>query len=193
MSAITTADCGFCEGPRSRTSWPALILSRPALISAARSASECAEPRCSRTTSRRFFRSAICTAVAPDAVFTFRRNTTTLVCHPPAPSTPPPGAMPSKPAISLERGPTQAGVPAASCCARAGYGSSDRARGGGDGGATAGSLGPARTRAPSEHRRAMTPPPPEISPPLLEQWILGRYPFIQVFEDIAIPSRFPTK
>lgn len=34
------------------------------------------DPRCSTTTSRRFSRRAICTAVAPEAVRTFRRDTT---------------------------------------------------------------------------------------------------------------------
>ena len=59
---------------RSRASWSGAIRRRPISIRAASSAWVWAEPRCSMTLSRRPSLTAICTAIAPEAVLTLRRN-----------------------------------------------------------------------------------------------------------------------
>src|SRR5262245_57239635 len=57
---------------RSRTAWLAANRSAAAALSAASSASSWAEPRCSMLREPRRVDHTICTAVAPDAVFTVR-------------------------------------------------------------------------------------------------------------------------
>jgi len=57
----------------SKAGWPAWSLLWPARINAASSASVWADPRCSTITRWPCLVSTICTAVAPDRVFTFRR------------------------------------------------------------------------------------------------------------------------
>jgi len=59
---------------RSRAIWSGAIRRRPISIRAASSAWVWAEPRCSMTLSRRPSLTAICTAIAPEAVLTLRRN-----------------------------------------------------------------------------------------------------------------------
>ena len=61
-------------GDRSRASWSGAMRCRPISIRAASSAWVWAEPRCSMTLSRRPSLTAICTAIAPEAVLTLRRN-----------------------------------------------------------------------------------------------------------------------
>ncbi|MFC5122111.1 hypothetical protein ACFPRL_01195 [Pseudoclavibacter helvolus] len=69
-------------GSKSSSGWLAASLTLPACISAANWASVWAEPRCSTILRCPCFFSTICTAVAPEAVFTFRRNGLTALILP---------------------------------------------------------------------------------------------------------------
>ena len=79
----------FTEAPSDRSNSPCPGCSRTRAVSnsAVKSASVCADPRCSIPRSRPPIRSAICTAMAPEVVFTFRTKATNrtlptrLVCQ----------------------------------------------------------------------------------------------------------------
>ena len=72
--AVRSPETAGGVGVRSRASWSGAMRCRPISIRAASSASMWADPRCSITLSRRPSLTAICTAVAPEAVLTLRRN-----------------------------------------------------------------------------------------------------------------------
>jgi len=62
--------------PRSSSPWPAASRCAAAAFSASSTASVCAEPMCSRLRDPRREEYTICTAVAPEAVFTVRTYAT---------------------------------------------------------------------------------------------------------------------
>ena len=69
--------------PRSSSPCPAASRCRAAAFSTSSSASSCAEPRCSIARDPRREDHTICTAVAPDAVFTVRTYATTRTLRAP--------------------------------------------------------------------------------------------------------------